>query len=190
MCSSRFELQLSKLATLARTCTRALPSGATTTLPSKSWVMPLTSCSLCVMVYLRVPSRTLKTAGAASSARAAIAVAKSPTSATARDREGILIILARIDCLEYEVIPAGIPPQPSTPGCWDQTKETGHGSQIDEDRGGVGALRVRGLRPRSETRAGRAARRARSERTRPPGRGGQRACVRQRRCSTSPDLLE
>jgi len=117
MCSSRFELPLSKLATLARTCTRALPSGATTTLPSKSWVMPLTSCSLCVMVYPRVPSRTLKTAGTASSARAAIAAAKSPTRATARDSEGILITSARIDRLGYEFIPAEMSPPSSSLRC-------------------------------------------------------------------------
>jgi len=42
-------------------------------------------------------------------------------------------------------------------------RRKGHGSQVDEDRGAVRPLRLRGLRPRSETRAGRAARRARSQ---------------------------
>src|SRR5258707_616924 len=71
-------------------------------------------------------------------------------------------------------------------------KENGHGSQVDEDGGGGGfdvALRVRGLAPR-ETRAGRASRRAWIERTRPRGRVGHGAPVRQRRRAPPPDLLE
>src|SRR5437667_3954366 len=70
MCASRLEFPLSNVATLARTCTFAVPFSCTRARPSTCLVMPCTSSSLCTTVYERVPSRTSSICAATSSARA------------------------------------------------------------------------------------------------------------------------
>src|SRR4051812_15229653 len=58
MWTSRLELPLSNVATLARTCTLTVPSGKASARPSTSLVVPRTSWSLCTTTYVRVPWRT------------------------------------------------------------------------------------------------------------------------------------